>query len=222
MKNEARGRADGKTAWLWNRVRKCHEFNVKGRNRNAPTKRHLGDGQLHVTAAIFGLLRPHHTGGKRRRVDLAAKLRPQIQHRADVIFMRMRQHKADESVLLGNDEPQIRQHDVSTGLSFAWKGDAKVNHQPLTRVRWPEAVEVHVHANFAEATQRHEDEFIAARLASFGFAGLLTRLIGGHPSSLVSAAAASITSPNVIVSRFPSTSATRAPVSFNPWYVPCT
>ena len=83
-----------------------------------------------------------------------------------MILVRVGQHEADEVFPLLLDEAQIRQHDVDARLALVRKGDAEVDHQPLARVRRTEAVEIDVHADLAEAAERHEHEFVCRRLVS--------------------------------------------------------
>ncbi len=53
---------------------------------------------------------------------------------------------------VGQDEVDARQRRVR-------EGDADIDDDPLARARRAEAVEREVHADLADAAERHEDEF---------------------------------------------------------------
>ena len=73
-------------------------------------------------------------------------------------------HDAGEVGAVLLDEAHVGEDHVDAGIVLALgEGDAAVDHQPLARVGRPEAVEVGVHADLAEAAQRHEYELVAVR-----------------------------------------------------------
>ena len=74
--------------------------------------------------------------------------------------MRMRDADADEVVPHLLDEGGVGNEDLDAGLIRPGEGDPAIDHQPLLPAAGPEAVEPHVHPDFAKPAQRHEDEFV--------------------------------------------------------------
>src|SRR5262245_37886165 len=107
--------------------------------------------------------------------------------------MRVREHQAGQVAPLGLDEAQIGQNYIDTWIVFALgEGDAEVYHQPLLIVGGAEAVEIAIHADLADAAERHEHQF----LAQWPSRSVLVRR---HQPASPEAAAAIATSPNVTV-----------------------
>ena len=125
--------------------------------------------------------------------------------------MRMGQDEAGEVRPLLLDEAQVGQDDVDAGVVLALgEGDAEIDHQPLARVGGPEAVEIAVHADLADAAERHEHE-LARRGA----------LRVGHQPRSSGAMRASVTSPKVSLRRWPCASRiSSAPPSSRPRKLP--
>ena len=112
-----------------------------------------------------------------------------------------------------DDEAQIRQDDVDAGLDLARERHAEVDHQPLPGVRRAEAVEVDVHADLAEAAERHEYELVSD---SAGLTAALLRhcvLSSYWPPRCVGAISASDTSPCAEPRVSPLTTQQQAPPS---------
>ena len=57
------------------------------------------------------------------------------------------------------DESEVRQNDLDAGFFRIGEGDAAIDHQPFALAPRADAIERDVHADFAEATKRHEDQF---------------------------------------------------------------
>ncbi len=74
-----------------------------------------------------------------------------------MIFMRVRQHDADQIILARLDEIEIGEDQFGTGIFVRAKGHAQIDHQPLAVA----AVQVDVHADFARATKREEQQFFS-------------------------------------------------------------
>src|SRR5262249_19965114 len=126
--------------------------------------------------------------------------------------MRMREHEARQIGTLLLDEAQIRQNDVDAGIVLAfWEGNAEIDHQPFSRLGRPKPVEAAIHAELADAAERHEYKLvIAGRIAT-----------GLHQPRSCKVAPASVTSPNVSRRDRPSPSRMRsAPPSSRPRKVP--
>src|SRR4029079_5657842 len=129
-------------------------------------------------------------GGERRGVDRRLETRPQLDHGADMVLVRVRDDDAGEVGTVFLDEAHVRKDDVDAGIVLALgEGDAAVDHQPAARVLRAEAVEVGVHADLAETAERQEYEFVAARRAA------RSTLLLAHAPSTFPDAPASVTSP---------------------------
>ena len=80
-----------------------------------------------------------------------------------MILMRMGDANADEIARDLLDEGDVGEDEVDAGRLRSRKAEAAVDHQPFARFRRPVAVERHVHADFAQAAERHEDEVCVRR-----------------------------------------------------------
>ena len=145
---------------------------LKGPTSKRLLSGHLLDGQLHLAAELreLGL---EHRRRERGCIDRHPEPRPQLDDGADVVLVRVGQHEAGERAALLLDEAQVGQDHVDAGVVLALReGDAEIDHQPLARIGGPKAVEIAVHADLADAAERHEHE-----LAGRGFVAL----VHGHP-----------------------------------------
>ncbi len=75
-----------------------------------------------------------------------------------MIFMGVRHDKAGKPVQLIQRKGGIRRHHIDTGRRIVAKGDAHIDHQPVTIM----AIKAHIHADFARAAQRDEHHFVRA------------------------------------------------------------
>ncbi len=75
-----------------------------------------------------------------------------------MIFVGVSQNKACKLVPALHDKRRIRHDDIDPGGRVVAEGDAEIDHQPAPGM----AVEVQVHADFAGAAQRNENEILAA------------------------------------------------------------
>ena len=94
-----------------------------------------------------------------RREDAAAQLGPQGGERANVVFMRVRDQKPQKIAADFLDEGHVGQHEIDAGKIGPRKGEAAIHHQPFAPASGTEAVKRRVHADFAKAAERREDEF---------------------------------------------------------------
>ncbi len=125
-----------------------------------------------VDQAQLGELHLEHLGGERRGIDRdAGEPGPQIDHRAEMILMRVGQQQAGDVVPLLLDEADVGQDDVDAGLGLAAEGHAHIDDQPLARAVAPVAVEIQVHADLAHAAERQEDEIGSLCLRFFRHMG---------------------------------------------------
>ena len=162
VKDEAEVRADRNRAHLGNRMRERHELDIEGADLEPAVEPHDVDRQLQA-AAHLGELRAQHAGGERRRIDRRLEARPQLDHRPDVVLVRVRDQHAGEVGTVLLDEAHIGQDHVDAGIELALgKRDPAIDHEPPARLGGTIAVEVEVHADLAEAAERHEYELVCA------------------------------------------------------------
>ena len=76
-----------------------------------------------------------------------------------MIFMRMGEQQADDIRALLLKEADVGKDNVDARLLVAAKGDAHVDDEPLAVALAAIAVEIEIHADLANAAERHEDEF---------------------------------------------------------------
>src|SRR5436309_3231806 len=107
-------------------------------------------------------LRLQQRRGKLRRVEGNLEPRPQIDQRAEMIFMRMREHEAEKIVALLDEITNIGQDEIDPGQIVAGKRNAEVNRNPFAMAAVAEAVDGEIHADLAGAAERREDKLVAA------------------------------------------------------------
>ena len=76
-----------------------------------------------------------------------------------MVLVAMREDEALKLLALFQDEGQVRHDDVDAGLHFAGERDAEIDHQPAPVIRWSVAIQIAVHADFADAAKRQEYQF---------------------------------------------------------------
>ena len=69
-------------------------------------------------------------------------------------------HDAVEGLAVRDHKAQVGQDDIDTGFAVSGESEAEVDHQPTARLRGTQAIEIDVHADFAETAKGGEDEFI--------------------------------------------------------------
>ena len=127
------------------------EAQVEFANGERATGRDRVDGHL-LEQLRLPQLAPQHGGGKRRGIDRAAQLRPQVGHGAQMVLMRMGDDQTDQILAAFGDEDRIRQQDLGLRRVVAAEADATVHRQPAIAL----AVEVEVHPDFACSPQREK------------------------------------------------------------------
>ncbi len=75
-----------------------------------------------------------------------------------MVLMRMGEQEAGEIVLFLGEEADVGKNDVDARLGLAAEGHAHVDDQPVAVPLAAIAVEVEIHADLANAAERHEDE----------------------------------------------------------------
>ena len=143
-------------------MRERVELHVERPHLEPAVERNHVDRKLEV-AAVLGKLRPQHARREGRGIDRCLEAWPQLDHGADMILVRVRQHQPGEVAPLLLDEAHVGQDDVDAGIVLALgKRDAAIDHQPLARILGAIAVEVGVHADLTETAQRYEYELVTA------------------------------------------------------------
>ena len=161
MKDGAERRADRKRATFGDRMRHGDKFDIERPNRDG---RSLGDdGDWNLRRARLGeALGFEKRGGEARRVEVAFKLRPRIRDRANVVLMRMSNDEAHQIAPHLFDEADIRNDEVYPWEIGAREGYAAIDHQPFDAPFAAEAIKSEVHADLAEASERHKDELVTS------------------------------------------------------------
>src|SRR5690606_24092853 len=208
----ADGRGDEQAVRLGDRVRDVDRLDGEGADRKRLARPHDGDVDVFDDAVPCPLGRQH-GGGEGGSVDGLVEDRPEVEHGAVVVFVAMgkdqRQHIVGallEKFRIGHDEFDARQVRPA-------EADAAIHDDPFAPVLRPEAVCSHVHADLADAAERHEDEFIPLVfrhgffLSFHGAApGELWSPVAAHPvhgQLRALAVAPKCTSPAVMVVRAP-------------------
>ena len=93
-------------------------------------------------------------------VDRAIHPRPKMSHCTKMIFMRMCKHKANEVLAAFFNEGRIRKQQIDAGQGVIGKCQTAVDGKPFTVA----AIERHVHADFACATQRDKKKFVSQKI----------------------------------------------------------
>ncbi len=150
----------------------ANELDLEGTDGAPAAERHDLKGKA-IDQAHLGELRFEHLGGEGRGVDRdAAKLRPEIDDRAEMILMGVREQEAGNVVPLLHDEADIRENDINARLKVAAESDTHVDDEPVARAVPSIAVEVEIHADLAHAAERQEDELGPLSIRFSGHVGL--------------------------------------------------
>src|SRR6185503_16408268 len=142
------------------RMRDRDEFDAELADIDATARRHHRDRDLRRIA--LGLALGLEQGrAELRRIDRASQLRPEINDRAEMIFVGMRQHKADQVLALFLEKADVRHDEVDAWQMFLiTKGDAEVDCKPRALLAFAEAIDRQVHADLADAAERRKGQFV--------------------------------------------------------------
>ena len=144
-------------------MRDRNELDAERAEIDAAARRHDGHRNFRRIAlgGAFGL---EQRGAELGRVDRALQLRPQIDDRAEMVLMGVRQHEADQVLALllqeadvGHDQIDARQ------MLLVAEGDAEIDREPGALVAVAEPVDRQVHADLADAAERRKGQFIRPR-----------------------------------------------------------
>ena len=97
-------------------------------------------------------------------IDRTFQARPEVDDGAEMIFMGVRQHEADEVFALLFQKADVGHDEIDAGQMFlVAKGDAEIDREPGPLMAIAEAVDRQVHADLADAAQRRKAQFIRPR-----------------------------------------------------------
>ena len=109
---------------------------------------HGDDLELHLVLQPFFLqLLRNQAGGERGGIERHLQFSGEIGDGADMIFMAVGEHDAEQILAALLDEGEIGQHHVDAGIARVTKGHAEIDHHPFALA----AIEIDVHANLAGA-----------------------------------------------------------------------
>ena len=161
MHDRAERRPDRQRSAFGDRVSDRNEFDFERAELDAAAERHGLDLELRQVHVV-DVLGFEQAGREPRREDPATQLWPKIGHGPDMVLMGMRDDEAEEILPDPLDESEVRQQQVDARQVRPGKRQPAIHHDPLAPFRWPEAVKRGIHADFAQASERAEDQFFAA------------------------------------------------------------
>src|SRR5262249_57891042 len=96
-----------------------HQLHVERAQSEALVELHHVDRDFEV-AAPLGELGAQHAGGKRRGVDGRLEARPQLDHGADVVLVRVRNEDTNEIATVPLDKAYVWKDNVYAGIELAF------------------------------------------------------------------------------------------------------
>src|SRR6185437_15559094 len=100
-------------------------------------------------------------GGKWRRINRNSKPRPQIEHRAEMILMRVRKDEPCEVFSFLDQIANVRKDQIDSGqMLLGGKRHPQIDGKPGALARVTDAVDRQVHADLADAAKRREYKFL--------------------------------------------------------------
>ena len=167
------------------RMRHRHEFDFERAKRQPRSLR--DDVDRHLRRAGLGeAARRQQSRGETRRIDRAAQPWPKRRDGADMILMRVGDDEPEQISAVFLDEGQVRQDQIDAGHVRPGEGDAAIDQNPFALFRRAEPVERGVHADFAEAAERRENDFFLICRHTHCLQGLLVAPNATSPASIVS------------------------------------
>ena len=141
-------------------MRHGDEFDLERPERETPAERHDIDGD-DGSARLALALGLQQRRGERRRVDRQLEPRPQVEHRAEMILVRVGEHDAENIFAYLDEIADVRQDQVDARQVIAGKRHAEIDDDPLPPAFVPEAVEREIHTDLAHPAERRKNEFVA-------------------------------------------------------------
>ena len=163
-----------------------------------------------VDQSRFGQFASNKVGSERRGIDRHAQIGREVRHCADMILMRMGQHDRVELLAAFFDKFQIGEDQVDARVLVPRKGHAQIDHQPPALA----TVEVDVHADFARAAKREEQQFVFGSEILLHAARSASMASPSRVRSESTASNSSVCSSNRIASPPVATTLTGRPISF--------
>ena len=99
--------------------------------------------------------------GERCCVDRKLEPRPQVEHRAEMVLVRVCEHDAENVFAHLDQIADVRQDQVDARQVIAGKCHAEIDDDPLPPAFVAEAVEREIHADLAHPAERRKNEFVA-------------------------------------------------------------
>ena len=156
MEDLAVGRVDQQRIALCNRVRQRQVADAERPDLHVVVAfAHDVQGHL-VLQACFLQLAADQFGGEGRGVQRHTEVGREVRHRADMIFVRVGQHDAEQVLGAFLDKFEIGENQFDSRIFVGTEGHAQIYHQPLAVA----AVEVDVHPDFARSTERKKQELV--------------------------------------------------------------
>ena len=166
MHHRAERGADRERIRFRDRMRDIDEVDGERRKLDPPVQRRDIDRDLR-RAGLRQPARFEQGGSERRGVKRHLELRPKIDQRAHMVFVRVGEHEADDVAALLDQEADVRQDEIDAGqVFFAAERDAAIDDQPFSPGTVAEAVDREIHPDLADAAERRENELRAGHQAT--------------------------------------------------------
>ena len=147
-------------------MRDIDEVDGERRKLDPPVQRRDIDRDLR-RAGLRQPARFEQGGSERRGVKRHLELRPKIDQRAHMVFVRVGEHEADDVAALLDQEADVRQDEIDAGqVFFAAERDAAIDDQPFSPGTVAKAVDREIHPDLADAAERRENELRAGHQAA--------------------------------------------------------
>jgi hypothetical protein len=85
---------------------------------------------------------------------------PQIDESAEMIFVRMGEHKSEQIAAFLDQIADVGKNEIDPREIISGEGDAKVDRKPAPVALPAEAIKREIHADLADPTQRGKNELI--------------------------------------------------------------
>jgi hypothetical protein len=159
VQHGAERRADDQRVRFRDRMRHGHKLDVERPEMDPAAERHDIDRNVR-RARLAQPLGNEQRGGERCRIDRDAQPRPEIEQRAEMVFVRVREHQPQEIAPLRDQERDVRHDQVDAGQIVARKRHAEIDRDPLALRSLADAVKRKIHPDLADAAERREQKFL--------------------------------------------------------------
>ena len=141
-------------------MRHGHQLDAERANIEAAAHSNDSDGNFRRTR-LARAFRLKQGGGERRGVDWHFQARPQVDQRAEMIFVRMREHQACDILALFDQVPNVRKDQVDPRkVLFGGKRHAEIDRKPRSPAIVTDPVDRQVHADLADPAKRRKYQFL--------------------------------------------------------------